>query len=173
MNENEKPPIEELKDELELWQTFCEVYRKKGVDISRLHSEIASKLEQGLAQEVRAEFRELCDADCLPEALAFLLEGLRHSSSLEKSWIEKVGHPGNREKKQKLLENAARTLDTAFGLSTGDRAEGGLALNGVPASETVSQLRKYSQFVGFPQTLTKATETRSDRTAPPLPGKSR
>jgi len=66
MGESEKPQIEELADELEVWQTYREIYRKKEIDIAQLHSLMATKIKEGLTPAVQREFEEICD--CPKEA---------------------------------------------------------------------------------------------------------
>jgi hypothetical protein len=164
MDESERPKMNELAEELELWQTYREVHREKGIDIAQFYSVLATKLEEGLQPVVRAEFRELCDAGCLPEGLAVLVELLRYSPNLQQAWTELVGQPDNREKKKNALERAANTLENLFGdaLAAGSQAEVDVfTRDRVPVSRVVSELRTHARFVGFAERLRKDTETRS------------
>ena len=164
MDEPEKPQIDELAEELNLWQTYREVHREKGIDIAQFFSALATKLEEGLPPEVREEFRELCDAGCLPEGLALLVALLRYSPNLQEAWTNLVGQSSNREKKRDALERAAKTLENVFddALAGGSQAEVGVfPKNRIPVSRVISELRTHARFVGFAERLRKDTETRS------------
>lgn len=76
-----------------------------------------------------------------------------------------MGHLGNREKKRHTLESAARTLELIFGdgSATGDQVEVEMFTGPrrVPISRVVSELRTHARFIGFAESLSKDTETRS------------
>jgi len=83
MSTAEKPQIEELADELSLWNGYREVYRAKGLDIAQLYAELAAEQEQKLRSPgAREDFAELCKDGCLPLALAALITLLRYSPLL-------------------------------------------------------------------------------------------
>lgn len=166
MVQTEKPRIEELREELTLWNTHREVYRSKGIDIARLYSEMAVHIEQGLSSPgAREEFAELCKAGCLPQGLAALVLLLRYSPFLEKFWTEMVGQPSNRDKATRALENAAQTLETLYAgviaLGSDVENEQFSKIGRVPVSRIVSELRIHIRFINFAKRLSADTEVHS------------
>ncbi len=166
MNEIDKPKIEELAEELALWNTYREIRRAKKIDIAHRYAEWAAQLEQGLnSPGAREEFAELCKAGCLPQGLALLVMLVRYSPFLEKFWMEMVGQQSNRDKATRALENAAKTLEVLFGdvIPFGSEAESEhfTKIGRVPASRIVSELRIYIRVINFAESLSTDTETRS------------
>jgi hypothetical protein len=156
----QKPRIEELPDEVECWRIYRQIYQKKGVDIVAFYAALARDVEFGLSIPVRMEFRELCDAGCLPEILALLTFLLRDSPHLQQLWEQIAGDKNAREKSRKSLKAAARALEGIGGdlfarhTSTGDPAS-------VRVAYGVSELKFFERFLGLGESLRSDTETRS------------
>ena len=166
MSTAEKPQIEELADELSLWNGYREVYRAKGIDIAQLYAVLAREQEQRLPSPgARKDFAELCKDGCLPLALAALTTLLRYSPLLEQFWTELVGHPDNRDKVARSLENAARALENLFGniiaLEKKETNPEFAIIGRLPISLLVSELRFHIKFISFAGTLSADTETHS------------
>jgi hypothetical protein len=51
MATNEKPEIDELEVELDFWQTYREIFRRKGLDIAQFYSLLASQIEEPCRQK--------------------------------------------------------------------------------------------------------------------------
>ena len=166
MRNTGKPKIEELADELALWNTYREVHRAKGTDIARLFTKLAAAQKQRLRSPgAREDFVELCEDGCFPIALAAIVALLRYSPLLERFWTEMVGRPDRREKASRTLKNAAQLLENLFSNAIALESEGkGPELTKIgrfPISGVVSELRFYSRFINFAESLSGDTETRS------------
>jgi hypothetical protein len=112
VTDTEKPKIEELPDEVALWKVYREARQAKGFDIAKFYNELAEEHEQRLTSPgAREDFTELCEAGCFQLVLAGIVALLRYSPLLEGFWTEMMGHPENREKATRALENAAQTLE--------------------------------------------------------------
>jgi hypothetical protein len=114
---------------------------------------------------VRADFDELCTHGCRPEILALLIASFRFNPNLENFWTEMVGHPDNRQKTTKTLENAAVALETLFGRLIESEDEGQRAeftkLRRLPISAVVSELRFYIKFITLAERLSVYAESNS------------
>lgn len=166
MEKTDKPRIEELAGEAELWNAYREVWRSRGFDVARLHAEWAAEVKQGLTSPgAREDFAELCAAGCLPQSLAVLFGLLRYSPLLERFWAEMVGQPSNRKKAIRKLENAAQTLEMLYGdvLALGSKEENErfTKIGRIPVSRMVSELRAHIKFIRFAETIRADTETHS------------
>jgi hypothetical protein len=164
MGHPEIPKIEELSDEGELWQVYCEIHRKKGFDVAQFYSALAARTENAFESYIKKQFRLLCAAGCVAEGLALSAEILKCSPDLQKAWTDFVGHADNRQKRAIALEKAAKTLEFLFGnaLPMDEQFEIDLTnLGGVPVSQLTYELRKYANFVTLAERLSNDTETRS------------
>ena len=73
MSDIEKPRIEELADEVALWNSYRQVHLAKGIDVT-LYGELAAEQKQSLTSPgAREDFTELCEAGCLQLALAAIV----------------------------------------------------------------------------------------------------
>jgi hypothetical protein len=76
-----------------------------------------------------------------------------------------VGHPENREKATRALENTAQTLEKLFNsviATENERKNVEFAKIGrLPVSQVVSELRIYIRFINFASSMSADTETRS------------
>lgn len=166
MTESEKPKIEELPDEVALWKGYREARRAKGLDIAKLYTDLAEEQKQRLASPgAREDFTELCEAGCLQLVLAGIVTLLRYSPLLEGFWAEMVGHPENREKATRALENTAQTLEKLFNSVIASENEGKnvefAKIGRLPVSHVVSELRFYIKWFNFASSISADTETRS------------
>jgi hypothetical protein len=166
VTETNKPKIEELPDEVALWKAYREVRRAKGFDIAKFYTDLAEEEKQKLTSPgAREDFTELCEAGCLQLVLAGIVTLLRYSPQLEGFWTETVGHPDNREKATRALENVAQTLENLFTSVIASENEGKnvefAKIGRLPISRVVSELRLYIQFINFANSLSVDTETRS------------
>ena len=166
MSDTDKPKIEELADELALWNTYREIRRGKGINVDRIFTELAAEQKSRLRSPgAREDFTELCNDGCLPLALAALVALLRFSPLLEEFWIEMVGRPDNREKATRNLENAVQTLQGLFGNVIALEKEGKnidfAKLGRLPVSQVISELRFYIKLINFADSFSAETQTRS------------
>jgi hypothetical protein len=166
VKDTDKPRIEKLKNARALWDAHAKVWQARGFDIEQVLTEWATEQGQRLASPgARTDFVELCTDGCTSMVLATLMALFRHSPRLERYWAEMVGHPDNRQKTARALENAAATLEHVFGEfiaveDEGQRAE--LAKIGrLPFSLVVSELRFYIKFIHFAELLNADTESHS------------
>ena len=105
MSDADKPKIEELADEVALWNSYREARRVQGIDIAQLYADLAAEQKQALTSPgAREDFTELCTDGCFQITLAALVVLLRYSPQLESYWAELVGRPENREKSARNLE---------------------------------------------------------------------
>ena len=58
MNDADKPKIEELVDEVALWNSYREARRAKGIDIAQLYADLAAEA----ADNVRSDVSRISDA---------------------------------------------------------------------------------------------------------------
>jgi hypothetical protein len=161
-----KPKIEELPDEVAFWKAYRETRRAKGFDIAKFYTDLAEGEKQRLTSPgAREDFTELCEAGCLQLVLAGIVTLLRYSPLLEGFWTEMVGHPENREKATRALENAAQKLEKLFNSVIASENEGKnvefAKIGRLPVSQVISELRIYIRFINFASSLSADTETRS------------
>ena len=166
MSDTDKPKIEELAEEVALWNTYREVHRANGTDIAQVFTKLAAAQKQRLRSPgAREDFVELCKDGCFPIALASIVALLRCSPLLERFWAEMVGRPDSREKATRTFEHAAQLLENLFGNGMALESEGKgpeLAKIGrLPISAVVSELRFYIRFINLAESLSGDTETRS------------
>src|SRR5271167_247946 len=111
MSDTDKPKIEELAQEMALWNSYREARRVKGIDVAQLFADLSADQMQALTSPgAREDFTELCTDGCFQITLAALVVLLRYSPQLESYWAELVGRPENREKSSRNLEQAVKTL---------------------------------------------------------------
>jgi hypothetical protein len=166
MNDADKPKIEELAQEVALWNSYREARRIEGIDITEFYADLASAQKQALTSPgAREDFTELCNNGCFQITLAALVVLLRYSPQLENCWTELVGRPDNREKSARNLEQAVETLENLFGnviASEKQRKYGELVKIGrLPVSRVISELRLHIRFINFAGTLQEDNEIRS------------
>src|SRR5215469_11728451 len=166
MDENHKPRIQDLAVEQDFWNAHRKILRKKGLDPDRLLAEWATGQAQSLGSPGASEdFAELCKDGCLPQGLAVVVALLRYHPLLERFWTEMVGHPVNRDKASRTLENSAQTLEGLFGEIIAKEKSGEndelTKIGRLPVSRMVEELRMYIRFIHFAQTIRADTETRS------------
>lgn len=166
MSDADKPKIEELADEVALWNFYREAHRVKGFDIAQFYVDLAAEQKQRLTSPgAREDFTELCESGCLQLALAVIVALLRYSPLLERFWTEMVGWPDNREKATRILQNAAQTLENLFSSFIALENEGKSAeftkIGRLPVSQLISELRFYTRFINFADSISADTETRS------------
>jgi hypothetical protein len=166
MSDIEKPKIEELADELALWNTYRELRRSKGLDVDKIFAELADEQRTSLnSPGARDDFTELCNAGCLPLALSALVALVRFSPLLEEFWIEIVGHPENREKAARNLENVVQTLQGLFGKVVALEREGKNSefakMGRLSVSQVIAELQFYIRFINFAESFSAEKEIRS------------
>ncbi len=166
MNDSDIPKIEKLQDGVALWKAYRDPRRAKGFDVAKFYTDLAEEQKQKLTSPgAREDFTELCDAGCFQLVLAGIVALLRYSPLLEGFWTEMVGHPENREKATRALENAAQTLENLFSGVIATENEGKnvefAKIGRLPVSRVVSELRIYIRFINFASSMSVDTETRS------------
>jgi hypothetical protein len=166
MNDADKPKIEELVDEVALWNSYREARRAKGIDIAQLYADLAAEEKQALTSPgAREDFTELCKDGCFQITLAALIALLRSSPQFESYWAELVGRPDNREKSAQNLEKAVHTLENLFGSIVSAEKAGKNAelvkIGRLPVSRIISELNFYVRFISLAGTLQADEEIRS------------
>jgi hypothetical protein len=163
MGQPEVPKIEELAEELEFWRVFREVHQAKGIDIGKFYKDLAARVQSTFVAGFEREFKQICDAGCLPEGLGLLIAVLKFSPELQKAWTELVGHTDNREKKAMALESAAKTLDFVYRniLPSEDVDDVFRHQGWIPVPQLKSELERQANFVRFAERLSEKTETNS------------
>jgi hypothetical protein len=166
VTDTDKPKIEELPDEVAQWKAYRDARLAKGIDISKFYRDLAEEQKQSLTSPgAREDFTELCEAGCFQLVLAAIVALLRYSPQLEGFWTEMVGHPENREKDMRALENTAQTLENIFSGVIATENEGKnvefAKIGQLPVSRVVSELRLYIRFINFASSISADTETQS------------
>jgi hypothetical protein len=166
MSDIDEPKPEEVGTERALLDAYRQRWQEAGFNLDEVllswGNEEAKALETWSA---RADFEELCTHGCRPEILAFLIASFRFTPNLENFWTEMVGHPDNRQKTTKTLENAAVALETLFGRFIESEDERQRAeftkLRRLPISAVVSELRFYIKFITLAERLSVYAESNS------------
>jgi len=166
MTDTDKPKIEELADEVALWNSYREARRVRGIDIAQLYADLAAEQKHELTSPgAREDFTELCTDGCFQITLAALVVLLRYSPQLKSYWAELVGRPENREKSARNLEQAVKTLENLFGNVIASEKEARnvelVKIGHLPVSQMISELRFYIKLINFAATLRADMEVRS------------
>ena len=166
MDRPERPRIDQLEAELNLWNTYCEIRLEKGFDFAAWYAKWARETHEGLTSPGgREDFGQLCRAGCLPQGLATLVSVLRNAPILERFWTEEVGKSDSRARAMQSLENAARTLESLHSdvISRGEivEAEEFSKIGRIPISRLANELRIHAKVVNLAELLKKDTEARS------------
>jgi len=166
MSDTDKPKIEELTDEMALWNSYREARRLKGIDVEQLFADLTAEQEQALTSPgAREDFTDLCRDGCFQIILAALVVLLRNSPQLESYWAELAGRPENREKSARNLEQAVKTLENLFGNVIASEKAGKneelVKIGRLPVSQVISELRLHIRFINFAATLRADMEVRS------------
>jgi hypothetical protein len=166
MSDTDKPKFEEIEIERALLDAYRKRWQAKGFNLDE--SLISWAKEEAKTLETwsaRTDFDELCTHGCTPEILAVLIASFRFSPNLENFWTEMVGHPDNRQKTTKTLENAAVALETLFRRFIESEDERQRAeftkLRRLPISAVVSELRFYIKFITLAERLSVDSESNS------------
>jgi len=118
VTDTDRPKIEELQVGVAFWKAYREARRAKGFDVAKFYTDLAEEQKQKLTSPgAQEDFTELCEDGCFQLVLAAIVAILRYSPQLEGFWTETVGHPDNREKATRALENAAQTPENLFSRS--------------------------------------------------------
>jgi hypothetical protein len=110
------------------------------------------------------EFEELCNAGCLPIALATLLGLFEVAPSLERAWVSVVGSPTYQKRARKTLEAAARELEVLYGdfLSEEKQFQTKLAAVGpIPVTKLISELRLHVRILKIAETVKRETKLKT------------
>jgi hypothetical protein len=164
MNEPEIPKVEEVAEELEVWNTYRDIYRHKGIDIAAVYQSFTDSVQKELTSPgAKTDFSELCGAGCLPLGVAGLAVLLKYSSFLESFWIELVGQPRNRKKATLSLEKAVLTLETLYGGVIGDANcdQKLVDIGRIPVTRMIDELRMHIRLINLASSLGLDTQTRS------------
>jgi hypothetical protein len=154
--------------ERHLWNTCQEIYGKRGINLkARIFEWTSRQSEKPPLSDVRAEFEELCECGCSPAVLAALMVLFRKGPEIEHMWTSVVGGSYQRERAQRNLERAAKTIEQMCGGSSGAETPEWTAsirkTGNIPPTEMVSQLRLYATVLTLAEKLAEEIETRSLR----------
>lgn len=163
MGQPEIPKIEQLAEELELWRRFREVRQAKGIDIAKFYKDLAARVQSAFVPGFEREFKQICDAGCLPEGLGLLIALLKFSPDLQDTWTELIGHTDDREKKAIALESAVKALDFVYSntMPFEDVDDAFRRQGWIPVPQLKSELEKQANFLRFTERLSEKTETSS------------
>jgi hypothetical protein len=166
MREVDEPKPEEVRAERALLDAYRQQWQAKGFNLDKALISWAKEEAKALETwSARADFDELCTHGCRPEILAVLIASFRFCPYLENFWTEMVGHPRNRQKTTKTLEDAAVALETLFGRfikSDNEKQRAAFAkLRRLPISAVVSELRFYVKFITLAERFSARSESNS------------
>jgi hypothetical protein len=166
MRDVKEPKPEEVGTQRALLNAYRQRWQAAGFNLDEglmsWGKEEAKALE---TWNTRPDFDEMCTHGCMPEILAVLIASFRFCPNLENFWTEMVGHPANRQKTTKILENAVVALETLFGRFIESEDEDQRAkftkLRRLPISAVVSELRFYMKFITLAERFSIHTESNS------------
>ena len=167
MFDKDKPPFDSVAVEFELWNTLCEIYREKGIDLPTSCRNWAEDVERQLEKpSPNTEFRELCNDGCLPEVLALLLLKFQYAPDLAKIWTRAIGAPKVRAKVIRSLEKAATQLESHYGnIISGDEGveldRSLVAIKRIPIPILISELRLHAKALWFTETVKKKAKLKT------------
>ena len=153
-----------------LWDAHVEAFRTHKVDLGKVLTDWAARQAQSLTtMEGRTGFERLCEQGCAPQILAALLSLFRYRPQIERLWIVMLGDRHKRQKATRSLERAATALGEVFRdaiaceseESRGGFTAGFTAIDHLPLSGLISELRFYVQFLNSAPLIARELETRS------------
>jgi len=164
MKSSDKPPIEGLEAEVEVWEVNRRILLARGIDPLQW---AVKQVQDVTSPDARIAFDELIKHQCTPLVLAVIMALFRISPALESVWTEIVGNPKQRKKVSRTLEKTALMIENVFAdairVENKDIRAQYIALGRIPLSDLVFELRLYSGFVDLAKRLSVDTETRSIR----------
>lgn len=154
------------KDLEHLWNSYCEIWIKRGLDLRHALKQWTAQQEERLATPgARDDFKQLCVNGCVAEILAILLAFLRWSPQFEDFWSKIYGNPNDRRRVQRNLEKTAKAIEGLFALPIrleDDEVISKLsAIGRISPGRLVSELKVYAGVLGFIDNLPRETQTRS------------
>lgn len=149
-----------------LWNFYCKIYSKRGVDLRHAIKQWTAKQEEQLPSPgARDEFKELCENGCVPEILAIVLAFLRWSPQFEDFWSKLNGNANARRRVRRNLEKTAKAIESLFAIPIRfEDAEVTSKLSKIGRigpGRLASELRFYAGTLDLTDKIPRETETRS------------
>jgi hypothetical protein len=154
------------KDLQNLWNVYCEILSKRGVDLPHILKQWTAQQKERLPSPgAHDDFEQACKKGCVPEILAILFALLRWSPPFEDFWLKVYGGPDDRRRVQKNLEKTAKAIERLFALPISledDEVISKLSKIGrISPGKLSSELRFYSRLLNMMDSIPRETQIRS------------